>query len=192
MVAGLLGLGDKRHIVYTLIRVLGGLGRTIFLTPNKQYLMLSQDHLLDFEINDVQVVVYECDIEDLHEEYGLSTYEYVIYDILKDFPADLDVALMLDSREHYMYDMEDRELDMIPLFTAVPVKKDDMFTNEKIVKVPPASLVEPQLQKMFTDRVLLPIKGGPFFSAMLPLVINMTGLTSSQISPRMKKKELKV
>ena len=188
---GLLGFSDKRHIVYTLMRVLSGLGRTAFFTPNKQYLMLSEEHLSDFEINDIHVVVFNCDIEDLGEEYDIGSYEYIIYDIYDELPLKLDDAVLFDSHEFYAFNLEDLNIDDIPIFTACSVEKIDLLPQEKLIKIPPASFVEDTLQLMFQNRELIPIKKGKFLKEMTAIVSSITGLQSSYINQQLKKEVLK-
>lgn len=189
---GLMGLSDKRHVVYSLIRVLGNLGRTIFLTQNQQYLMLSPDHLNEFEISDVHVLVYEGDVDDLEDGYELHSYEYVIYDIWKQMPQSLDCGMIFDSREFYIYDLEDRNLDSITVFSVDGTKKDEQLPHEKAIKIPPASLIEPTLQTMFNTQTLTPIKNSTFITSMTHVIKEVTGLSSGQISSRLKKGDLKV
>jgi hypothetical protein len=149
--------------------------------------MLSPDHVPEFEICDVQVVVYDCDADDLHDEYELGTFEYVIYDILKDVPPKLESVMMLDCREYYLYDLEDNGLEGIPIFTAIPVEKSQLLAQETVIKIPPASMVEPQLQKMFQDRILHPVKSAPFIKGMAPVLAMITGLSASQMTLKLKK-----
>ncbi len=188
---GLLGFSDKRHIVYTLMRVLSGLGRTVFFTQNKQYLMLSEEHLSDFEINDIHVVIFNCDIGDLEDEYDIDSYEYIIYDIFNELPLKLDVAVLLDSHKFYAFNLEDLDLDDIPVFTACPVEKIELLPQEKLIKIPPASSVEDILQLMFQKRELIPIKRGKFLKEMTTIISSITGLSSSYINQQLKKEVLK-
>lgn len=188
MKIGIIGLSDKRHIIYTLVRVLGGLSNTIIFTPNKQYLQMSEDLLTDFELNDVRVVVYDCDIDELdEEEYELSTYEFVVYDILLDVPFGLDVALVMDNRERYLTDLEDRDLDNIPIFSVDAFTAEDAYIEEKHVKIPPASLVETIIQNMYKTRQITPIKNNNFNKGACDLVCSITKLKSGTVMPRLKK-----
>lgn len=146
MKIGIIGLSDKRHIIYTLVRILGGLSTTVIFTPNKQYLYMSEDMMQDFELNDIRIVVYDCDIDEItEEEFELSTYEFIIYDILTYIPNELDVALILDNREKYIESLEDNGLEDISIFTAEGFSSSDALFDEKQIKVPHASLIEPAL-----------------------------------------------
>lgn len=189
---GLLGFSDKRHIVYTLIRVLGGFGRMIFFTQNKQYLMLSEEHLTEFEINDVQIVIFSGDIDELSDEYELGSYEYVIYDVQDELPLHLDTVLLMDSHDYYAFDLEDRGMDDIPIFCSDNVEKIDLMPKEKQIVIPPASMVEDGLQAMFQTRTLLPVKNRVFLKAMTVFIASIAELQESFVLAQLKKEVMEV
>ena len=192
MKIGLMGLGDKRHIVYTLIRVLSNLGRTVIFTPNSQYLMLSEEYLPEFEICDAQMAIYNCDIDDLCKEYDLDAYSYVVYDIQREIPFDLDIGMILDSRDYYVAELKDRELDDVQLFSVQNCVKSELLTQEVTIKLPTASKIEKVLYKMFDERRLLPVTNSDFIRGMTPFMTQITELSAGQISASLKKGVMEV
>jgi hypothetical protein len=127
----------------------------------------------------------------LEDEYDIDSYEYIIYDIFNELPLKLDVAVLLDSHEFYAFNLEDLDLDDIPVFTACPVEKIELLPQEKLIKIPPASSVEDILQLMFQKRELIPIKRGKFLKEMTTIISSITGLSSSYINQQLKKEVLK-
>jgi hypothetical protein len=187
MTTGLMGFSDKRHIIYSLVRVLGGLGKTVILTPNPQYLQLSEGMASEFDLHDVRLVVYTGDVEALDAEYELHSYEYVIYDVIDDVPFKLDIALIMDDRSLYVEALENRDLSEIPVLSLISSPKSEMLSKEKVVKLPPASLMEPQLQELFSTRVLKPVQTSTFNDGMTSIVAQITGLSRGTVAGRLKK-----
>lgn len=188
MKIGLLGLADKRHIVYSLVRVLGELSSTIIFTSNKQYLQMSPDLITDFELNDIRFVVYDCDIDEIDaEEYDLDNYEFVVYDILTEMPFSLDVAVIMDNRDEFILQLEDRELQGIPIFTCEHFEKGDALDCERAITIPPASYVEDAIQTMYRTKQLLPFKSGAFNKGMTSLVSEITKLRTNVVQQKLKK-----
>lgn len=188
MKIGIMGLADKRHIVYSLVRVLGGLSSTIIFTPNKQYLQMSEDMVADFELSDIRFVVYDCDIDELDpDDYELDNYEFVIYDILTDMPFQMDVGVIMDNRERFIQELEDRGLEDIPLFTCEVVDAANLLVNEKKVIIPPASYVEDVIQNMYVTKMLMPFKSAPFNKSMTALVTEITNLRAPVVQQKLKK-----
>lgn len=186
---GIIGLSDKRHVIYTLIRVLGGLSSTVVFTPNKQYLYMSEDFVNDFELNDIRMVV--CDDDDLdsldEEEFDFEGFEYIVYDILTEIPSKLDVAVIMDHRDKYTSELENLELEDIPIYSIGEFSAADAFSSEKKIKLTPASAVEPVLQEMYKTRQIKPFKNSGFNKSMCTLVCEVTGLPSRVVLSRINK-----
>ena len=179
------GHSDKRHLIYSMVRMLKFTGRVCLITNNPVYRQLSMDFEEMFTISDVQVIV-EDDPDSVEEYHDLSLYDYIIYDCLLSMPQKLDVAIILDHFQVYEQFMDENEIPEIPTF----VPKNAKVTNNtyKRFVLVPASTLEPQLQKIEESYKFLPILNSAHNKSVATLLETITHIPKSKLLATLKQK----
>lgn len=181
----ILGHSDKRHIIYTMLRMLKYSGRVCLITNNPQYRQLSIDFEDDFLISDVQVLIAE-DPDEVADYHELDGYDYIIYDCLLSIPEEMDVVIIMDHVKTYETFMDEHDIPDIPTY----VPKDAEVGKGNYTKVPfiPASLVEPQLRAIENSYKLLPINNSTHNKCMSSLLSGITKIPAAKLMATLKQK----
>lgn len=179
------GHSDKRHIIYTMLRMLKFSGRVCLVTNNPVYKQLSMDFEESFTISDVQVVV-DQDPDEVDEYHDLSQYDFVIYDCLLSIPSKIDVVVILDHYVIYEQYLDENEIPEVPTF----IPKSSPLTNPNYTRltIPPASLVEADLTAIEESYKLLPIKNNTHSKAMASILSTITKIPASKLLATLKQK----
>jgi len=125
----LLGFTDKRPVIYSLLKVLGQVGRTLLVTPNLQYSQLSEHYEQDFEAMGVRVICEPISFGEILAELEQDEYNYTVFDCLVEVPEKVDIALIQDNLEYYQDLLDGTDGDTYRLFInkALTAEKKDTY-----------------------------------------------------------------
>ena len=134
----LLGFTDKRPVFYSLLKALGQVGRTLFITPNLQYSQLSESYEQDFEVMGARIICEPISFGEILAEIEQEEYNYIVYDCLVEIPEKVDIALIHDNLEYYRDLLEgiDEETYRIFINKALTAEKANTYS------MVPAALLE--------------------------------------------------
>ena len=126
----LLGFTDKRPVIYSLLKVLGQVGRSIFITPNLQYSQLSENYEQDFEMMGVRIVCEPISFGEILAELELEEYNYIIFDCIVEIPENPNIILIQDNLEYYRDLLESEDEETYQVFTnkALTAEKEHTYT----------------------------------------------------------------
>lgn len=180
----IMGFRDKRHIFYSLLKILSNIGRVAFITPNPCYKQLSEDFSSEFEIEDTDILIVE-NLYDVDTMLDLENYDFVIWDCLTELPEKIELLLMIDHPD--MYRAAINELDSKPKYQFI-AKGENALKNEKIISIIKASSVEEILTKVEKDRVWYPITGFVHNKSMSELLCSSTGINKNKLLSYLKRR----
>lgn len=180
----IMGFRDKRHIIYSILKILSPVGRTVFITTNPCYRQLSEDYSPEFEIGDTDVLVLNESLYSACEILELEVYDYLIWDAVVEVPENVDLSIMTDHEELYRSELE--ELNIKPKFKFIE-NKTAAKKDEKTVTFVKASAVEEILTKIETDRIFYPITSYAHNKTMSEILSAATGMEKSKLTAYLKK-----
>lgn len=125
----LLGFTDKRPVVYSLLKVLGQVGRTLFVSPNLQFTQLSEEYEQDFEVMGVRIICEPVSFGEILAEVDEEEYNYIIFDCIVEVPEMIDVALIQDNLDYYRELLEgtDEETYLLFINKSLTVEKGNTY-----------------------------------------------------------------
>jgi hypothetical protein len=112
----LLGFTDKRPAIYSLIKVLGQVGRTLLISPNIQFTQLSEEYEQNFEVMGVHIICEPISFGEILSEIDIEEFNYIIFDCMVEVPEMIDVALIQDNLEYYRELLDGTDEDAFKLF----------------------------------------------------------------------------
>lgn len=114
----LVGAGNKKPIVYGMLRLLSELGDTVFITGNPQYLAGSDDGEAKYYIGNASIVVTQQSIDNVFQDadWDANTYDTIIYDCDGPIPYDTEYIVHIMTMNERVYE---RELERISNFPDV-------------------------------------------------------------------------
>jgi len=114
----IIGSGNKKPIVYGMLRLLSELGDTVFITGNPQYLAGSEDGEAKYYIGNATIVVTQQSMDNVFEDadWDASTYDNIIYDCDGPIPYDTEYIVHIMTMNERVYE---RELERISNFPDV-------------------------------------------------------------------------
>ncbi|MBR1736818.1 MAG: hypothetical protein IJ736_07360 [Firmicutes bacterium] len=178
-----MGFKDKRHIMYSLLKILSPAGRTAFITTNPCYRQLSEDFSSEFEIGDTDFLVLSDSLYSAEEYLDIGSYDFVIYDAIVEVPERIEVSVITDHEELYRQAID--EMDKKPTFKFIESK--NAKKDEKSISFIKASTVEDILEKIENDREFYPITSYFHNKAMAELLSRATGMDKGKIIAYLKK-----
>lgn len=125
----LLGFTDKRPVIYSLLKVLGQVGRTLLISPNLQFSQLSEDYEQDFEVMGVRIICEPISFGEILMEIDLEEYNYIVFDCIVELPEMIDVALIQDNLNYYtdLLEVVDEETYLLFINKALTAEKGNMY-----------------------------------------------------------------
>lgn len=181
----ILGHSDKRHIIYTTLRMLQFVGRVCFITSNPCYRQLSPDFDEEFEFGDIHVICNE-DISYIETETDLSAYDFVVCDCLLSMPSTMDLAIILDHVPFYEEQLDMNDIPDIPTF--IPKGAKSFMGKAREVQFVPASVMEKDLKVIETELKLLPINNSTHNKYMSSILEQATRISKAKLLNTLKKK----
>ena len=151
----LLGFTDKRPVIYSLLKVLGQVGRTLFISPNLQFSQLAEHYEQDFEIMGARVVCEPISFGEILSGLDIEEYNYIIFDCLVEVPEKIDIAIIHDNLDYYRDLLDGTDEETFRLFINKSLTKEKVNTFVMI----PAAAVEKTCQQI--ENIKLPF---PFAS----------------------------
>lgn len=95
MIIGLVGYTDKRPVIYPLLKILQTAGESCFITRDRRYLRLTENHENLGHYQNIMIVVTDEPSDQMWENLELnpSAFDHVVYDIsCDDLPEKLDLV----------------------------------------------------------------------------------------------------
>lgn len=125
----LLGFSDKRPVIYSLLKVLGQVGRTLLVSPNLQFSQLSEEYEQDFEVMGVRVICEPISFGEILAEIDLEEFNYVVFDCIVEVPEKIDIALIQDNLNYYrdLLDGFDEETYLLFINKALTSEKGNTY-----------------------------------------------------------------
>lgn|GEM_PF-2774209 len=125
----LLGFTDKRPVIYSLLKVLGQVGRTLLVSPNLQFSQLSEDYEQDFEVMGVHVICEPISFGEILAEVDLEEFNYIVFDCIVELPEKIDVALIQDNLDYYrdLLEVADEETYLLFINKALSPEKGNTY-----------------------------------------------------------------
>ncbi len=182
MVISVYGFSDKRPIIYSCLKLLGSLGRTLFVTNNPQYIQLSENFERDFSIDDISILIPTESINDIDENF--EDYDYVLLDLIAEVVENQDIAIIIDHVDNYKTWLE--EFEKPPIYYIQKGNKLDK--TDKVAKFIYASSVESTLSRIEKDKLFYPISNGTHNKTLASILNEITGIKTAELLKYLKKK----
>lgn len=179
-----MGFRDKRHIMYSMLKILSPMGRTAFITTNPCYRQLSEDFSAEFEIGDTDFLVLSESLYGAADILDIESYDFVIWDAVTEVPEKIDLSIIIDHEDLYRQAID--ELSEKPKFKYVE-NKASAKKDEKAAVFVKASAVEDILTKIETDREFYPITSYTHNKTMGEMLSMAMGIEKSKIISYLKK-----
>lgn len=182
---GIFGFRDKRHIIYSILKILGDVGRTIFITQNPCYIQLSENFSMEFEINDIDVIVSKDSFLDIYELIELDEYDFCIWDCITEIPTKVNLAVLADHGSIYREAFEELIEKPCNIFAV----KEEVKKNEIPIVFIKASSVEDVLTKIEKDRILYSIPNNVHNKSISSMLSKATGISQRKLLETLKPKK---
>lgn len=174
----IMGFRDKRHIIYSILKILTLLGRTAFITTNPCYKQLSEDYSSEFEIDDTDILILTENLYDAEDILELENYDFIIWDSITEIPEELTLSIIVDHPE--LYRTAFTELNVKPKLQYV-AKEIKAQKGENAISFIKASEVEGILSKIETNKKWYPITGFTHNKSISEILSSATGISKSEI-----------
>jgi hypothetical protein len=185
MILCVFGHSDKRHIIYTMLRMLQFMGRVCFITSNPCYRQLSPDFDDEFEFGDIHVI-YDEDISYVESEHDLTSYDFVVCDCLLSMPSTIDLAIIMDHVPFYEEQLDINDIPDIPTF--IPKGETSFMNKTQGVQFVPASVMEKDLKLIESELKLLPINNSAHNRYMSAILEKATHIPKAKLLTTLKQK----
>jgi len=192
------GFSDKRHIFYSLFKILGSIGRVLFITKNPQYLLFTEDFQeTEFDVDTIRFKIVnepisEIFIEETDEINDIfKSYDFVIMDIINDYISqdNQEIAIIVDHLEDYremifdtFNDDGERPLVFANKYSGI-VSKIETGVNLEY-----ASFVADDINRIETDRLFYPISNNKHIRVMATILREINHCSLSDLKRYLKKK----
>ena len=171
----LLGFTDKRPIIYSLLKVLGQVGRTLLISPNMQFSQLSEDYVQDFEVMGVRVICEPISFGEILAEIDLEEFNYIIFDCIVELPEKVDIVLIQDNLDYYrdLLEATDEEAYLLFINKALTSEKGNVYT------IVPAAMLEKTCAQIESNKLPYPFPSSAhnkMMAALLGKILQMPPL----------------
>lgn len=180
----LCGFRDKRHIVYSMLKLLSNIGRTVFITTNPCYIQLSKEFVSEFEIDDISFYVLCEGLESASDYIDLEGYDFYIWDCLVETPNNIDMAIIVDHSE--LYREAFKELEKKPANIYI-VKGEQAKKDEISISLIKASVVEDTLTQIETELIWFPIPNNAHNKTLANVLSKAIGISQGKLLENLRK-----
>ena len=182
------GYSNKQHIFYSLFKILGSIGRVLFITTNPQYCQFSDDCVsTEFELGNISFYITTESIYDV--VYNESEYDFIIIDAMTEVldKDEHDIAILYDHTNLYRETIDMFSDDVNSPDIYVQVGTGDIDATDKIVDFAPAYMFAETIQRIEKDRIFYPIYNRKHIKTIATILKTITGCSVSEIKKYLKK-----
>lgn len=169
MKINVIGLTDKRPVIYSLIKVLQYYGDVLFITENRRYRRLLEDQILLGNFGNCLVSITDASPDEVWEEIGYneSDFDFIIYDTGNRVPIEDVIHILVEGdslteEEQSILDcLEEEELIKIKLGCGVMTTEVMNVTELIESKQTCLPYNDRQINKAMSEALSKIVKGKP-------------------------------